>query len=134
MKMKMATIFTVTIRLLAPALSRIPLTRTTVRIMTTRKPGRLNQAPVRWPGKMKAESLQQAVNVSRKTHRHRHVADRVFQDQIPADNPGQDLSERGVTVSVGAARDGDHGGQLGITQPGQCAGNSDEEKRKCDGG
>ena len=47
MKTRMATIFTPTMTLFAPALSRIPRTRITVRIITTKKPGTLNQEPVR---------------------------------------------------------------------------------------
>ena len=37
---------------------------------------------------------------------HRHVADRVFQDQIPADDPGDDFAERRVGIGVGRARNG----------------------------
>src|SRR5579884_1894689 len=47
-KIKIAVILTPTIKLLAPALSRIPTTRITVRIITTTKPGTLKYDPVKW--------------------------------------------------------------------------------------
>ena len=46
-KITMATSFTATMKLFAPALSRMPITRITVSIITTRNPGRLKYAPVR---------------------------------------------------------------------------------------
>ena len=46
MKIRMAMIFTVTMQLLVPALSRMPRTRITVSIITTRNPTKLKKEPV----------------------------------------------------------------------------------------
>ena len=40
----------------------------------------------------------------------------VFQRQVPADDPGEDLAQRGVSVRVGAARQWNHGRKLGVAQ------------------
>ena len=62
------------------------------------------------------------------------IADGVFENQIPADDPGEDFAQRGVGIGVGAAGDGDHGGKLGVTKTGKAAGQRDEKKRNRDGG
>ena len=49
------------------------------------------------------------------------VADRVLEDQVPADDPGHELAEGRVGVRVGAAGDRDHGRELGVAEPGQRA-------------
>ena len=62
------------------------------------------------------------------------VADDVFEDEVPADDPGENFAERGVGIGVGAAGDGDHRGQFGIAKSGEAAGDRDQEKRDRDGG
>ena len=64
------------------------------------------------------------------THAHGHVADGVFQDQVPADDPGDELAHRGIGVGVGAAGDRDHRRQLGIAQRGEAADNRDQHQRQ----
>ena len=59
-------------------------------------------------------------------------AESVFEDQIPADDPGKDLAKRGVAVSVGRAGDGDHGGEFGIAQAGEGAAKSGDDVREHD--
>ncbi len=59
-------------------------------------------------------------------------AERVFQDQIPADDPGDELAERRIGVSVGAAGDRDGRGHLGVAQPGAAADHGAEQKRQRD--
>src|ERR1019366_5807978 len=60
------------------------------------------------------DAVQHVVQVGGEAHGHRHVADGVLQDEIPADDPGHQFAEGGIGVSVRAAGDGDHGGQLGV--------------------
>src|SRR5207244_3384377 len=43
----------------------------------------------------------------------------IFQHQVPADDPGEEFAERGVSVGIGAAGDWRHGGKFGIAQGGQ---------------
>ena len=56
-----------------------------------------------------AESGQLRLGVSTKTDRYGNVAYHVFQDQVPADNPGENFPQCRVRICVGAAGDRDHG-------------------------
>ena len=57
---------------------------------------------------MHAEPIKQVHQVRREADAHRHVADGIFQDEVPADDPSHNLAQRGVGVSVSAAGDGNH--------------------------
>ena len=74
------------------------------------------------------------LTVGAKADRDYDVADDVFEDQVPADDPGENLAERGVGIGVGAAGDGNHRGQFGVTESGKAASHGDQEKRNGDGG
>ncbi len=55
-------------------------------------------------GKFKTKEAPAQFNeVPRPADRYRHVADRVFQNQVPADNPRDDLTEGRVRIRVGRA-------------------------------
>ena len=62
------------------------------------------------------ENIQQCDKVVRPPRRHRAGAHRVFQREVPADNPGNQLTQRRVSVSVGAAGQRNHGRELRIAQ------------------
>jgi hypothetical protein len=47
-------------------------------------------------GKLKTELGNHALKISRPAIGHRGRADRVLENQIPADHPGEDLAERGA--------------------------------------
>ena len=47
---------------------------------------------------------------------HRDVADCIFHDQIPADDPGNEFAETRIGISIGAAADRDDRSKLGIAQ------------------
>ena len=64
---------------------------------------------------------EQLVQVARPGRGHRGAAHGVFEDQVPADDPGEDFAQRGVGIGVGAAGHGGHGGELGVAQGGQGA-------------
>ena len=83
---------------------------------------------------MDAEGLKQPVNVSGETNGDRHVRDGVLEDQIPADDPGDELAQGCVRVGVGAAGDGNNRGQLGVTQASKAADDGDKKERKGNGG
>ena len=63
-----------------------------------------------------AEEVEHVDDVLGEADSHRHVADRVLQDEVPADDPGHQLAHRGVRVRVGAAGDGDHRSELGVAE------------------
>ena len=77
---------------------------------------------------MNAEPIHQSDNVRRETHADGHVGEGVFQDQVPADDPRNQLAHGDVGVGVGAAGDGDHGGQLGVTEAGKTADDGDQHQ------
>ena len=54
--------------------------------------------------------------VGRKPDRDTHVGERVLEDEIPADDPRENLSQGGVSVRVRAPRDGNHGGQFRVAE------------------
>jgi hypothetical protein len=76
------------------------------------------------------ESLQERVEVVPPRDRDGDVADRVLEDEIPADDPRHQLSHRRVGVGVGAAGLWDHRGQLRVAERGQRAGAAEEEERE----
>ena len=71
-----------------------------------------------------AEVAQEAHDVARPADRNGGRAERILENQIPADDPGNELAERGVGVGVGAAGDRHGGRHLGVAQPGEGAGDA----------
>ena len=138
--------------LLASADSRMPRTRITVRIITIKKrrhveaevkPGRVEHVALQisQPGwqiggrdpaqsGMPAEPVEHADQMRGKADAHRHVADGVFEDQVPTDDPGNEFAHGGVGVGVRAARDGNHRSELCITEPGKAADDRHQNQRK----
>ena len=80
-----------------------------------------------------SELCELRLQISGKADADGYVADRVFQNQIPADDPGKDFAERGIAIRVGRTGDGDHRGQLGVTEPGEGAGDSHQDEADGDG-
>ena len=77
-----------------------------------------------------AEAAQQRVEVVAPRDRDRDVADGVFENQVPADDPRDQLAERRVRVGVGAARLRNHRRQLRVAQPRQRAGAAEQQERE----
>ena len=149
---RMAAIFSSTMMLLVSADSRMPRTSTTVSIITMRNAGNVEaEVPARRvehvalqvgeaagqirgrdPAQrgMPAEPVERRDHVRREADAHRHVADRVFQNEVPADDPGDQFAHGRVGVGVGAAGDGNHRRQLGVAQRGESADDGDQDQRK----
>jgi len=49
--------------------------------------------------------------------------------RFPADDPGDEFAERGVGVGVGGAGDGNHAGELGVTEASEGADEADKHQR-----
>ena len=79
-------------------------------------------------GELDPERAQQGREVARPRDRHGDVADGVLQDQVPTDDPGDQLAERGVGIGVGAARDGDHRGELRVAEARQRADRAEQHE------
>jgi hypothetical protein len=67
--------------------------------------GRLMIAPVR---QVETQLFDQADHVSRPADGDRTRREQVFEDQVPADEPGDAFAERCVRVGIRAAGDRDH--------------------------
>ena len=63
-----------------------------------------------------------------------HVANGVFEYQVPADNPGNEFAHSGVGVRVRTASDWDHGGELCVTNRSEATRDCDKDERKGDRG
>src|SRR5262249_51610235 len=84
-------------------------------------------------GYVQAEDAEEVLEVMRPAVRDRRGADGVLQDQIPADDPGEDLAERRVRVDVRRAGDRDHRGELRVAERGEDAGRARHEEGDDDG-
>src|SRR5262249_36422922 len=51
----------------------------------------------------------------------------VLEDEIPADDPGDELAKRRIAVGVSATGDGNHARELGVTEAGEGAGDAGED-------
>ena len=72
----------------------------------------------------------QRVEIVAPRDRHGDVADRVLEDQIPADDPRDQLAERRVRVGVGASRLRDHRRELRVAQPASAHATAEQEERE----
>src|SRR6202007_175246 len=77
---------------------------------------------------MNAEPIQKADNMRRESYAHGHVTNGVFENQVPANDPGDQFAHGGVGVGVGAAGNRNHGREFGVTQCGKTANNRDEHE------
>jgi len=66
-----------------------------------------------------AEPVEHAIEVFAPGDGDRRRAHGIFQNQIPTDDPGNELAHGGVGIGVGAPCDGDHRGELGVTKTGK---------------
>ena len=57
-------------------------------------------------------------------------ADRVFEDQVPADDPGDQLAQRRIGVGIGAAGHRHHAGQLRVAERGEAAADGRQQERE----
>ena len=67
-------------------------------------------------GHVKADIVQERDHVARPADRDRDRPERVLEDQVPPDDPGDDLPEGRVAVGVGAPRHGHEGGEFRVAQ------------------
>ena len=78
--------------------------------------------------KAEAEVLAEGEDVAAPAGADGGGAEGVFEDEVPADDPGEDFAERGVAVGVGGAGDGDHGGELGVAEAGEDAADARDDE------
>ena len=80
--------------------------------------------------RMEAEPVHQVDDVGGKAHADAHIAEGVFEDQIPADDPGDQFAHGGVGIGVSRTGNGNHGRQFGVTKAGEGADDSHQHQRK----
>ena len=96
--------------------------------------GTLTTPPARGPaessgGQVDAQAVQESDRVAGPADRNGAHHQRVFEDQAPADHPGDDLAQHHVAVGVGAAGGGDHRRHLGVGQRGAGADRPGDQER-----
>ena len=74
------------------------------------------------------DELKDLVEVLAPRDCDRGGANRVLQDEIPADDPGDELTHGGVGIGVGAARDRNHGREFRIAESSEGAADSGDDK------
>ena len=79
---------------------------------------------------MPAEPIEEIHDVLGEAHAYGHIADGVFEDEIPADDPGDDFAHGGVGVGIRAAGNRNHRGEFGVTDGSKPAHDGDEHKRE----
>ena len=79
---------------------------------------------------MDAELREHALEVARPAVRDGRRSDRVLEDQIPADDPGEQLAERRVGVGVGRSGHRHHRRELRVAQRGEDAGHAGHDVRE----
>ena len=72
--------------------------------------------------------LQKGNDITRPADRDGRGGKQIFENQIPADDPGDEFAERRVAVSVGRAGKRNHRGKFRVTKPGEGAGQSGEDE------
>ena len=77
---------------------------------------------------LKVETLEQGDEIAAPSDGNRRGADSVFDDEVPANDPGEDFAQRGVAVGVGGAGDRNQGGEFGIAEPGEDAARARENE------
>ena len=76
------------------------------------------------------ESLQQRVEVVAPGNRDGDVAHGVFEDQVPADDPCDQLAKRRIRIGISAPRLRNHRRELGVAETGERARAAQQEKRE----
>ena len=102
-----------------------------------RVPGPLGRIIGKWRlgigrGNGNADILEKAHDIARPADRDGGSAKRVFEDQVPADDPGDDFAHGGVGVGVGAAGNRHRRSHLRIAEAGKGAGKRAKDKGQRD--
>jgi hypothetical protein len=83
---------------------------------------------------MDAEPVEEIDDMGGEAYGDAHVGEGVLEDEVPADDPGDELAEGGVGVGIGGAGDGNHAGQFSVAKAGEAADDSHEDEGESEGG
>src|SRR5690606_18116828 len=76
--------------------------------------------------KVNSKTFKEVVEISAPGDRHHYVANRIFKDQGPADDPGNYFAKGNIGIRVSAAGYRYTAGKFGITKGGESARNSSD--------
>src|SRR5262249_53318177 len=79
--------------------------------------------------KVDVEVVEERYESSGPADRYGCGADRVLENEIPTDDPGDKLAHRGERIGIGAASDGNHGGEFAVAKAGESAADRGENER-----
>ena len=83
---------------------------------------------------MQPDLGQKRTEVARPADGHRGRGEQVFENQVPADEPGHALAHRRVAVRVRGAGDRDHAREFRVAEAGEQAAKTSQHERDRDGG
>ena len=83
---------------------------------------------------MDPEPLHHAIEVAGPSQRRPLRARGIFQNEIPADDPGENLAERHISIGVGAPRDGNERRKLRVAERDKGAGEPRQHEGDHDAG
>ena len=132
--------FSATMSALTQADSEMPMIRTIEMSADDEDGGKVDDArlrtatSVRLAGQREAEVAQQPDQIVRPADRDGCGADRVFEHEIPADDPREKFAHGGVGVGIGAAGDRDHGGEFAVAHAGEGASDGGDDEGEDHGG
>ena len=81
-------------------------------------------------GEFEPDVAEHLLQVARPAHRDGRGPDGELEDQVPADDPGDELTERGVGERVGGAGDRHGRGELGVAERGEAADDPGDDERE----
>ena len=81
-------------------------------------------------GHLDVENIKQFNKVIRPTRRHRTGPHGVFEREVPADNPRNNLAQRSVSIRISAARQRDHSRKLRVAKSRKRAPQPGKHERK----
>ncbi len=65
--------------------------------------------------------LKQAEHIAAPSRSDGGSAESIFEDEVPADDPGEYLAQSRIAIRVCRPRDWDHGGELSVAKAGKHA-------------
>jgi hypothetical protein len=83
---------------------------------------------------MNPEVVEQADEIAAPSGRDRGGAEGVLENQVPADDPGDEFAQSCVAVGVGRTTNGNHRSEFGIAERGEGAGDAGDDEAKGYGG
>ena len=84
-------------------------------------------------GQGDAQPSEQLHDISGPAGGHRRGAEGIFENQVPADDPGNELAQGRVAVGVSRSSDGNQRGEFRVTQAGESTRNSGKSEGQHDG-